>query len=239
MLLAIKKQFQVQWKDWAEIDGIIWGAGLIGILIFQVILRLDPGSGEWFALGTLIGGIAAVIFIVVVSTVQISICFNLQVSMGSTRKQFLISWFAVLAVESVAAVLLLTALCLCENRLYSMWYPNMKNEVDFLPYLIKYGILAAVAVTALGSCCGALVMRFGKKAFWTLWIIWMVLWIGFPRIISAAEDAPGSFYGKIGSAVSRMFGAVPASLWVALIIGASLAGIALTCGLLRKQPVTR
>ena len=73
MLQAIKKQFQVQWKDWLATDGMIVGAGLIGVLLFQLLTRLDTDTASGFALGTLTGGIAAAIFILVVSTAQIAV----------------------------------------------------------------------------------------------------------------------------------------------------------------------
>lgn len=238
MLQAIKKQFQVQWKDWLATDGMIVGAGLIGVLLFQLLTRFDTDTASGLALGTLTGGIAAAIFILVVSTAQIAVCFNLQIAMGSTRKQFLGSWFVVEMTEAVAAAMLLTLFCFCEERLYLMWYPEMEADPDILPYLIRFGIPAAVAVAALGNFCGALILRYGKKAFWALWAAWMVLWIGFPRIMDAAEKAPGSFYGKIGGAVSRFFRMVPSNMWVLLMLLAAAAGMILTWGILRKQQVT-
>lgn len=236
---AIKRQFRVQWQDWLWMNLIILVSSIAGMVLFQVIVRIAGDElEEWFAMGTVIGGMCALMFLLIMSMVQISIHFNAQISMGSTRKQFIISWLVVGITEAVAAVLLVTGICFCENKLFGVIYSGIPNEINFLPYLLKYGVLAAMAATILGNFCGTLVMRFGKVAFWILWALWMFGCLGLPRITEAIEEAPNSFYGKVGSGIGHFLQGIPVSMWVILVLGICGAALAVTYGILRKQPVT-
>lgn len=237
MFQAIKKQLQAQWKNCLEMEELILAAGVFGLILFVIITRVTGEREEGIALGALLAGIAAIFAIFLYVAVQVSFSFALQVSMGFTRKQFLISWFAVEIGQGILAVILVVVFCLAENKLYPLLYPGIRMEVDFLPWILRYGLLAAAALPVLGSFCGVLVLRFGKRAFWALWVLWMGGWLGLPRILAASRDMPKSYLGKLGGALNQILVSVPIDGWVGLIFAAAVVAVILTWRILMRQQV--
>lgn len=235
---AFRKQIRVLWQDHLSLMALTFGFYAFGIILFQIIMRTDRDVDSYFATGTVVGGCALALFIVIILAVQISIHFNLEISMGFTRKYFGISYFTVSYVGCLLNVGFLTVLNLAENSFLKMLYPGWSNEVNLQPYLIRWGALAALVLTVLGSFCGILLMRFGRKAFWTLWVLWMAGCLGIPRITDAMEDAPGSLFGKIGNAAAGFVGSIPLQNWVIFAVCASIAGLAASYLLIRRQQVT-
>lgn len=239
MVQAIKKQFQVQWKDWLWFDLIVLACGVTGMLVFRIIaMAVGEELEEMFALGTVIAGICAVIFFWVLPMVQMPICFNMQIAMGSTRKQFILSWLVVVITEALVAFAVVTGICYGENILFEVLYSGIPSEINFLPYLLRYGVPAAVVLPILGSFCGVLIMRFGRTAFWVLWALWMFLWLGLPNLSEAVKEAPNSLYGRIGRWLGGFFLAIPVGIWMFLVIAATVAASIGIYGMLRKQQVT-
>lgn len=238
MVQAIKRQFQVQWKDWAWLNVVIFGCGIVGCVLFYIIANTgDERITDWFAMGTVLAGLFSIIFLMVLSVVQMPLHFNIQIAMGSTRKQFMVSWLAVGVAEAVVAVLLVMGICFCENKVCAVLYAGLPNEINFLPYLLKYGVLVAAAAMILGTFAGALIMRFGRVAFWILWALWMFICLGLPGMEEAALSVPDSFYGKIGTVLMQFVRGISANTWVALAVAGSLAALAGIYGILHKQAV--
>ena len=119
-----------------------------------------------------------------------------------------------------------------------MIYPDVEKEMELLPWLLKAGIAAALALATAGAFCGALVLRFGKKAFWGLWFLWMFGFLGVPAISDAVEEAPESFFGMLGQQASEIFRRMPVNAWLLLGAAAVLLCIGGSWLLLRKQQVT-
>ena len=90
----------------------------------------------------------------------------------------------------------------------------------------------------IGGFSGSLVMRFGQKAFWAVWAVWMLLCIGTPRIIDAAKDAPQSLFGMIGKGVLQILNVLPVDGWIIAGTAASLLCCIGSWLMLRRQQVT-
>lgn len=237
MLEVIKKQFQVQWKDWIWYGVITAGVWLIGCIVFIIILEHER-EGTYFELGTIMGCTVVVMMGIFTSIVQIRLSFDMEVSMGCTRLRFFISHYIVNIVMNVLIVLLLMLLCTVEKEIYATVFPGIKEEADIMGGLVRLAVPLALAGPALGGLGGALVMRFGQKAFWAEWAVWMLLCVGGPRIIAAAEDAPQSLFGMIGKGVLQILNVLPVDGW---IIGGTAVCLGCCAGswlVLRKQQVT-
>jgi len=172
------------------------------------------------------------------SIVQLRLSFDMEVSMGCTRLRFFISHYIVNIVMNVLIVLMLMLLCTVEKEIYATVFPGIKEEADIMGGLVRLAVPLALAGPALGGLGGALVMRFGQKAFWAEWAVWMLLCVGGPRIIAAAEDAPQSLFGMIGKGVLQILNVLPVDGW---IIGGTAVCLGCCAGswlVLRKQQVT-
>lgn len=238
MLQLIRKQLRAQGTD------VIWGpvimlaAGIVGMSIMFAMIKFDIADGEWFCLGTMLGGIVAAFYGFIWISAGIGFYFNMEVAMGCSRKEFFFSYYLTGFVMNGVYAIIMAIMCIIENALGRMLYPGMENDIDLLSYIIRGGIPVVVVLTVTGGFCGTLVLRYGKKAFWVLWAIWMVLCLGGPRISDAVSDAPDSVFGKIGTAVEVLLESVSVNIWI--LFGAAIVA---ACGvadflMLRRQQVT-
>lgn len=238
MLQLIRKQLRAQGTD------VIWGpvimlaAGIVGMSIMFAMMKFDVADGEWFCLGTMLGGIVAAFYGFIWISAGIGFYFNMEVAMGCSRKEFFFSYYLTGFVMNGVYAIIMAIMCIIENALGRMLYPGMENDIDLLSYIIRGGIPVVVVLTVTGGFCGTLVLRYGKKAFWVLWTIWMVLCLGGPRISDAVSDAPDSVFGKIGTAVEVLLESVSVNIWI--LFGAAIVA---ACGvadflMLRRQQVT-
>lgn len=234
---AIKKQFAVQW------DGLIWqvilvfGGGLLGFVLQQIMLHFDAEAETWFELATVMSGVVGVIFLLFTILLSVGIYFNIEVSMGFTRKKYFLSAFAMWTAACLLSAAAMALVCLAENAANRALHPALGCETDFLPYLLKWSVPAAVVLTALSLFGGALIVRFGRRAYWILWGCWMFLCIGGPRIGEAMTDAPNSVFGRLGRVVAAVIAAVPGNAWIWLAGIAAAAGLAGGYAVLRRQQV--
>lgn len=233
MIKVIKKQVQVLWGDWLwEFVAvlIIW---LIGFGILHLIMLEDADS--WLALGTLMAVIIEAMIALLTGAMSMGICFNLQVSMGCTRKRFYVSYYLANVIKDLLIVLLLLLLCATETQLCGWIYPGTAGKLDLFPWLLKLGVPAALAVPAVGSLCGAILLRFGRKGYWVLWFLWMFAFLGVPRIMDAPD---GTLFGELAGWITRVAQAVPAGGWILAGAVGILLCIAVSWGMLKKQQVT-
>ena len=238
MLEAIKKQFQVQWKDygiWGAL--IVTGVWFIGCIVFNIMLA-NKDETTYIELGTIMGCSVIIMMGIFTAMLQIRINFNIEVSMGCTRLRFFTSFYIVNVVMNALMVLLLILLCAAERGIYGMIFPGIKEEADIMRWILRLAVSLALAGPMIGGFSGSLVMRFGQKAFWAVWAVWMLLCIGTPRIIDAAKDAPQSLFGMIGKGVLQILNVLPVDGW---IIGGTAVCLGCCAGswlVLRKQQVT-
>lgn len=239
MVRAIKRQYRVQWKNVIlPMMVMVPCAWVFGLFVYALIVKFDKEINSCFPLGTLISAIMAVFFMAVLIMLQVGLHFNMEVSMGCTRKHFFVSYYLTNMTTGLLCVALLLGFNLLENALYSVIYPNLKQEIDLVPYLLKWGIPAAVILPVIAEFSGVLLLKFGKIASWIIWVFWMFLCIVGPQIQESVEEAPNSVYGKIGTAIADMVNALPGNVWVCIIGLASLFILAATWIILRKQQVT-
>lgn len=237
MLEVLKKQFTVQWKDWMGMTLVPLGAWILGLGLHYMVVRLDSTVTSYFPAGTGMAVLAAGLCTVIMGIVQLGIYFNMEVSMGCTRLRFFVSYYVVSFVFSACYIGIILLLNIAERVLEKRLYPNLSCEIDFLPYLLKGGIPAAAAVCLVSGFCGVLILRYGRKAFWVLWAVWMICTIGLPRIHEAMEEAPNSLFGWIGNKIGFLFSGFTANEVIGIAAAVSLLSLAGAWLYLRKQQV--
>lgn len=233
---AIKRQFIIQKKDWIWMLILIFGAGIFGIALFGVIALLDAETVSYFPLGTLMAMIAALLYEMIMPMANLGNTFDVEVSMGCTRKQFFISYCVINIVSMLLCVACIMCLNLGERFLYRQIYVHMEEEIDLFPYLLRWGLPAAVVIPVLAGFCGSLMQKFGRTAFWILWAIWMVCCLGLPHLEEASEN---SVLGQIRIRLMQCAEAVSMQVWILLILFLAAAAFTGTWLLLRKAQVNR
>ena len=237
MGMTIKKQFHILWREWVIVGAMILGGFVFGIGLHTLILRLDDTVESYFPMGSIMGIIMSAMYCAILIVVQIRQYFNMEISMGCTRKRFFVSYYAVCLAVDLIYPFILAALSAVENALNRAWYPHLTGEFDLVPYILKWGVPVAVGVTLVAGFCGVLMLRFGRTAFWILWAIWMILAIGIPQIHTAMEEAPSSLFGRVGSSAAALLGGLPGSVRVGGLAVIGLVCFAGTWGFVRRQQV--
>ena len=132
MFQSIKRQFRVQWRDWIWAEVAVLGAALAGVGLFLIMTRvLDDTDGGYFGLGTLLSLVVGAIFSAMMTGGQMMVSFQTQIAMGSTRKQFFVSYYIVCLVESLVLMVWLLGIAAAENILATEVFGG-EQEIDFV-----------------------------------------------------------------------------------------------------------
>lgn len=152
-----------------------FGGYVFGIIVMMII-RANIVEKECVTLGMLIGMIILVFMHFFGITFSFVGEFNMALSMGATRKSFVGSYALFNMVELAGLELLLFVLGKIELALISVIYPQCEIILDVTQYFQwKYLLAVIVGMTVVELFLGAVIHRFGMKAFWVVWAIWMFL----------------------------------------------------------------
>lgn len=221
--------------------------GLLGILVFLpliflmgvgmvfLIMNTDDTANSWFCMGTLMTLIMLMVFQIFLGLAYHQE-FMLALSMGRTRKEFMVSYALRTVLLLVCAYLAILLFYGLEQTLYKLSFPRFGNEVsfDFL-YNIPLVVGVILVLAALNMFVGAMYSRFGKKFLPALYLVWMALCILGPKAIPD-EDHTGAVADFMRSLVN--WAASMGSLfWIILGICAAAAMVGSTIHLGRKEMV--
>ena len=152
-----------------------FGGYVFGIIVMMII-RANIVEKECVTLGMLIGMIILVFMHFFGITFSFVGEFNMALSMGATRKSFVGSYALFNMMELAGLELLLFVLGKIELALISVIYPQCEIILDVTQYFQwKYLLAVIVGMPVVELFLGAVILRFGMKAFWVVWAIWMFL----------------------------------------------------------------
>ena len=242
MLNIIKKQFKLR-KEEIVLAGIIECVTFIlGMIILALLVRFDDTTDTVFELGSIFAFSSTIFttFIMIFATFGVS--FNNAICMGRTRKSFVTSYTVVTLCVTCAIILIAFMFSIIEKSLYTFLYPDhifgyvAVNHIT--PFIVVTVILIEVIVPMF---IGTILAKYGMKAFWILWAIWMFGCIVLPkmvgRMIGNSYEHDNSALGEIERKLVSTFGSISIVGWYA--IGGAILFLMLvtTINLTRKQGV--
>lgn len=155
---------------------VAFGSYVFGIIVMMIIRANTMEENECVTLGMLIAMIVLVFIHFFGITFSFVGEFNMALSMGATRKSFVGSYALFNMVELAGLELLLFVLGKIELALISVIYPQCEIILDVTQYFQwKYLLAVIVGMTVVELFLGAVILKFGMKAFWVVWAIWMFL----------------------------------------------------------------
>lgn len=236
MIQAFKKQFSIQWREWCVswVSSVMFG--IFGIILMLVLGKGADGSRQYITMGGLFV-LIGVLVIAMVFVLQMRYTFSYVISMGCTRKDFVVGNYLVVLAGVVVGIILAALMCKVESALMMHLYPNLDEVKSLLGIIIRYGWIGAIILTVAICLGGALLLKFGRKAAWVMWAMLMLAALGMPQLIDAAEDAPHSVLGMMGTTILKMFREMSVVTWGAVLFIGAVAGVIITCMILRKQQV--
>ncbi|MDE5781768.1 MAG: hypothetical protein K2I03_09915 [Lachnospiraceae bacterium] len=120
--------------------------------------------------------------------------FNLSVSMGGTRKSFIISIW-IISLIKYGAVFLLGFIM---HKIQHALLPGKQfADISFF-FEPDICIILVFMLASVELVMGSLVLRFGLKIYWILWGIYMVLCMLPSRIVKAMERKGDSILKSLG-----------------------------------------
>ena len=198
-------------------DAMILIGGILGTVIFELIMRLEEVHSDdptTFEMAFVCGMLCYVINFFVSSISAMGQNFNNTISMGRTRRNFFIGYTLSCLINTFASAVTLFVIYLTEQWRLHAWWSDYPCETNFSSFFAP-GVLcfAIILLAILQEFIGFAILRFGKKAFWVLWAIWMLSFIGIPRIIDDVQDGKNSPLADFGRFLIDAGSKVPTALW--------------------------
>lgn len=201
-------------------------AFLLGMMIVVIINETVNEDRDFAPMGSLFAILVPAIFGVVRANTSRLL---LALSMGQTRKSFLVCDTLLNAWHFLICLAISRMLYFAETSIFARLYPGFENAMPFdqvfsLPII---GLLTA-AVAGLGLLFTMLKVRFGMKVFAASWGgVWLVFALG-SRSVSAAKDGEPGVLAGFGKGIMELAGSLSRAGW--LCIGFAIAFVLAAIG---------
>lgn len=218
----------------------VLGFGLFGTVFFEVVMRVSESHSEnpqTFEMAFLMALIAFMGVVLLFGMLYLQRHFETAVGMSRTRKSFFIGSLACAFVTAVCGVIALYISALTEQLRLRHWWSGYPCEshyfASFTPMVLVFFLFA---FTVLAQFIGVLFLRFGKAAFYVIWILWMVGCFTIPRAMDDLKEERDTLFSNIGLTFKQIITGLPLFAW--LLIGAGVLCVFLLISyrmLLRQQ----
>ena len=213
MLAQFKKDLRLHGTAVPALLGIQLGAFVLGVVMVLVIMHTEEDPGAWFCMGTLIAGLVLVgggLFLTAFGYPQE---FMLALSMGRTRKAFMLSYYLRMLMLLAAGCLLVVLLHRVELLLYGWMFPLYGNEIYF-SFLTDLRLLLPLifGLPVLSMFMGSLYGKYGKKGLFVFYFLWLFCCFILPRMF---DEQPGE--GVLDQVTVRFLQVVqivPVGAWI-------------------------
>lgn len=213
-------------------QAIFFAVGLGMVLIINTFLNEDP---TFACMGSLMALVATLIGSMARGNLNGHVRFRLAVSMGCTRKSYLLCDPIVTALTSLIGILVAWLMYLGEKALYTVLYSGFENDIPLDEVFSGKVILIIIAVTVvLDLTMSAMMQRFGTKGFLGIWLGFCALFMILPRGIDAYQSGSTSILAKIGGFFLNALVTVPGKVWIAIGVAFALALITFAVLTFRK-----
>lgn len=206
--------------------------GLVVFFLHDIIVALDKTDEEMtvFPMGTLCMFLAIIFFTCFFSHQSGIQIFNMNVSMGQTRKSFFVEQIALRIVLVIADMLLVFGMYHLELLKFKMfYYPRYTLDSDLEEmFTFKFIFMTILAVVSFCMMVLALSLKFGMKAN----VITMIIYFAFIILMTRVESI-ASYVEKTHFDIGVYANALYYVFTVLFAIGIVVSGL-----LIKKQQVT-
>lgn len=226
-------------RSWGILLGIITGFYLFGMAFTAILMTTVVDDNSYAPLSMLFAQIGAAIALFAMMD-RFNGGFDTAVKMGETRRSYLWAAFFTTALELAVMIGFLWLLRLIETGFQNLFFPGVTVEVDTTVWLQDVKLVLGIVIFVIGllSLFGALLHRYGRKAFWGMWVLWMFAFIVGPRIMDAVEEGNDSVFGHIGRWLAEVFSSGFGIDVFYILLGGGVIGVAASVLLLRRASVS-
>lgn len=228
MLKSIKREFLLNLDSLWQTLAFLSGAWLLGEIMSLCILYFAHAD-TYFSLGTVFAAIILVLFGVIFALYYFSCGYEQALTMSCTRRHFLVGMFVTVCLQLLCFVAGMAVLVLLDRGLYLLFFRGMPLEgLDLLrPEVLRWAwvVLPSVLVIACaGMFLGACIQRWGRRALWLLWGVYMAVFLFGDTFTRLAEGAGrDTLLGRALGAVVDVLAFIPGGAARALLALALLA----------------
>ena len=217
-------------------QAIFFAVGISMVLIINTFLNEDP---TFACMGSMMALVATLIGAMARGNMNGHVRFRLAISMGNTRKSYLLCDPIITALTSLIGILVAWFIYVGEKALYSFLYPGFENDLPLDVMFTWKIVLIIVGVTVvLDLVMSATMQRFGTRGFLTVWFFFCASFMIFPRMISAHVDGSTSILARIGGFILSAIETIPGKGWIAIGIAVALILVFFSVNTFRKAEVT-
>ena len=230
-------------------------AGDIGIMMVIVsVVMIAGGVIDYFLysgntsetvveIGIIMAIASYVLYELIFEGIGLGQIFNNSLAMGVTRKRLFPSYVILCIMKNTIGLLIIIVLGAAERFYCRRAFPDNAKEDVYMILFTGRGLFITISLMFLVSIIavfvGALILRFGKKAFWPLWAVWMMAYL-LPGKLGKMIDPDGEISNMLGKNVHMFLNAdVFVPVWS--IIFLALCGIFYLITykvIIKKQSVT-
>ena len=216
-------------------QSLFFSVGVAMVLIINAILNEDP---DYACIGSLLALVATLFGSIARGNLNGHVRFRLAVSMGETRRSYLLCTPVITAGISLFGIFTAWLMYLAETALYTAIYPGFVNDIPMEDVFSGVVILCFVAGTVvLDLVMSALMQRFGNRGFLSIWLIFCGLFMILPRMIDAYQSGSASILARIGGFILAAITTIPVTGWIAIGVIFVLALIVFSVDTFRKAEV--
>lgn len=182
MLRTIKACLGITWRDlWLELAAIagVWLLVELGTdLVTGYDFYKNGPAADTVGFAGMLTVFGTAVILAFINVARFWIDFRRGLRMGATRRGMLAGELAVCLLHTLAPTGLALALAGVSEGIYRLlWQPRGMELVFSIWSLMSPALLAGLLAGPLVLCygMGALLLRFGGKAGWTLWCVWMAV----------------------------------------------------------------
>ncbi|MDD6038606.1 MAG: hypothetical protein PUD20_07445 [bacterium] len=217
---------------------ILGGLMIFGMILHDVI-QSSTNAEDVFPMGGFMGLMGFFLVALLIVGQDFWQSFNHAVSMSQARKRFVPAYIASVAVCQIIFVIVLKVFISIERLKLAVMYPTLPYDGDF-SLIFSWKVLFCLAIGSLGIgiFLGAMLLKFGKAAYVVVWVLWMLVCIGVPKLMEYSRHHKNTVVGRILRSIGAAFeNAVPSALPISIIV-ISAALVVIAYLMLRKQPVS-
>lgn len=200
----IKNTICLNMKDvWMTLLFILCGGAFGGLMEF--VIDLVSGENGVIGIASIVGGIVLLAYAVFALCFAERESFNLAISMGRTRKSYIPARYFAILINIAVSLVGFFVICGIEY-LFSQKFTTF----EYLDILQTIGlpvigwVIIVIVTPIIEMFFGICYVKWERKFFWGLWVVWMLLFVGGPRVLSAMEKHPQSIPAKIGFFIQKV-----------------------------------
>lgn len=197
-------------------------AGDIGIMMVIVsVVMIAGGVIDYFLysgstsetvveVGIIMAIASYVLYELIFEGIGLGQIFNNSLAMGVTRKRLFPSYVILCIMKNTIGLLIIIVLGAAERFYCRRAFPDNAKEDVYMVLFTGRGLFITISLMFLVSIIavfvGALILRFGKKAFWPLWAVWMMACL-LPGKLGKVIDPDGEISNMLGKNVHMFLNA--------------------------------